>query len=62
MSIRDIIPLVNEILCRGYILGAIIWVTCLMIYIWSLGNKNKAKKNKKKTIIIKIILLYLVLD
>ena len=31
MSIRDIIPLVNEILCRGYILGTIIWVTCLKL-------------------------------
>ena len=49
MSIRFKIPLLNEILCRGYILGSIIWVMCLIIYTWSLGDKNKAKRNIKKT-------------
>lgn len=61
MSIRDKIPIINEILCRGYILGTIVWITCLMIYIWSLGNKNKIKNNKKKTsIIITIISMFVI--
>ena len=47
MSIRNKIPLLNEILCRGYILGTIIWVTCLVIYIWSMSDKNKEKRNHK---------------
>lgn len=52
MSIRDKIPLLNEVLCRGYILGAIVWVTCLIIYIWSMSDKNKEKRNYKKTNLI----------
>lgn len=52
MSIRDKIPLLNEVLCRGYILGTIIWVTCLIIYIWSMSDKNKEKRNYKKTNLI----------
>lgn len=51
---------INEILARLYILGCIIWVTCLIFYIWSLGKRNATKKNDKKyklriTIILSII-------
>lgn len=52
MSIRDKIPVINEMLCRGYILGVIIWVASLIIYVWSLGNTNKEKKNYRKNNII----------
>ena len=59
MSIRNEMPLINEILCRGYILGTIIWVISFMIYIWALGNKNKTKnyKNKKHIIVLIISIL-----
>lgn len=62
MSIRNNIPIINEILCRGYIFGTIVWTTCLMIYIWSLGNKNRIKNNKKKTsIIITVISIFAII-
>ncbi len=62
MSIRNKIPLLNEILCRGYILGTIIWVTCLVIYIWSMSDKNKEKRNHKKTnLIITVISFFVIL-
>lgn len=61
MSIRDRIPLVNEILCRGYILGSIIWVMCLIIYVWSLGNKNSVKKNSTKARIIITIISFILI-
>ncbi len=59
MSIRDQIPLLNEILCRGYILGSIIWVICLIIYIWNLSDENKDKRNNKKTSIVLTILSFI---
>lgn len=52
MNLRNKIPLLNEVLCRGYILGTIIWTTCLIAYVWSLSDKNKEKRNRKKTNII----------
>ena len=42
------IGVINEILARLYILGCIIWVTCLIFYVWSLGKRNATKKNDKK--------------
>lgn len=62
MSVRDRIPLVNEILCRGYILGSIIWVMSLIIYVWSLGNKNSVKKNSKKAKIIITIISFILIS
>lgn len=62
MSIRGKVSLLNEILCRGYILGSIIWVMCLIIYIWSLGNKNKTVKNSKKSKIIIIIISFIIIS
>lgn len=52
MNLRNKIPLLNEVLCRGYILGTIIWTTCLIAYVWSLSDKNKEKRNRKKVNII----------
>ena len=54
----------NEIIARSYLLGCIIWVTCLIVYIWSLGKKNQIKQNTKKykkiiTIVIVVIDLIL---
>ena len=54
----------NEIIARSYLLGCIIWVTCLIVYIWSLGKKSLIKQNTKKykkiiTIVIVIIDLIL---
>ena len=34
----------NEIIARSYLLGCIIWVTCLIVYIWSLGKKSLIKQ------------------
>ena len=54
----------NEIIARSYLLGCIIWVTCLIVYIWSLGKKSQIKQNTKKykkiiTIVIVVIDLIL---
>ncbi len=62
MNIRSKIPLLNEILCRGYILGSIIWVMCLIIYVWSLGNKNSVKKNSKKAKVIITIISFVLIS
>lgn len=61
MSIEKEVSLLNEILCRSYILGSIIWVTCLIIYVWSLGNRNKEKINSKKTKIIITIISFILI-
>lgn len=40
MSKRDIYPVLNELLCRTFILGCIIWFTTLVCYISSLGETH----------------------
>ena len=40
MSIRDRIPLFNEIFCRTYLLGIITWFSAVVCYIISLLNEN----------------------
>ena len=62
MSIRNEIPKLNEVLCRGYILGAIIWTTSFIAYIWSLGTRNKKVKNKRKRNVILTILLFVIIS
>ena len=47
MSIRQQIPIVNEIFCRGYILGCIVWAITFISYIFSLGRKDLFKKKNK---------------
>ena len=54
----------NEIVARSYLFGCIIWVTCLIVYVWSLGKKSQIKQNTKKykkriTIVITVIDLLL---
>lgn len=56
MHIREKFPLVNEILCRGYVLGTIIWTTCFIAYIWSLGAKN-SKKVRTRIIVVSSIVI-----
>ena len=60
MYYRHQIPLVNEMVCRSYLLFSIIWVTGLFVYIWSLGKKSgsldEQKKYKKKIIIFMLII------
>lgn len=46
MSIRDKYPILNEFLCRFYILGAVTWFIALLIYIWISGNSEKYKDTK----------------
>ena len=62
MSIRDEIPKLNEVLCREYILGTIIWTTSFIAYIWSLGTRNKKVKNKRKRNVILTILLFAIIS
>lgn len=40
--------IINEIFARSYILGCILWVTCLIVYTWSLGKKGLSKEETKK--------------
>lgn len=40
--------IINEVLARTYILGCILWVTCLIVYVWSLGKKGISKEENKK--------------
>lgn len=62
MSIRSEIPKLNEVLCRGYILGTIIWTTSFIAYTWSLGSRNKKVKNKRKRNVILSILLFVIIS
>ena len=62
MSIRDKIPILNEVLCRGFILCCIIWVTCLAAYVISLAYRNKEVKNRKKVIIRISIFAFIIIS
>lgn len=46
MSIRDKCPILNELLCRLYILGAVTWFISLLIYIWISGQSENYKDTK----------------
>lgn len=52
--------IINEVLARSYILGCIVWFTCLIVYIWSLGkkeiSKDKIKKYKRNISIIWVVI------
>lgn len=41
MSIRFQIPVINEILCRLYILGDLVWILTLIAYVKTLVSSNK---------------------
>lgn len=47
MKHRDKFPLFNELMCRLYILGAVTWFVCLLIYVWISGN-DELNNDKKK--------------
>ena len=44
MSIRHIYPIFNEVLCRAYILGVMIWINIILIYLHTLGRDMNDKK------------------
>lgn len=47
MKHRDKFPLFNELMCRLYILGAVTWFVCLLIYVWISGN-DELNNDKRK--------------
>lgn len=53
---RDKFPLLNEIFCRLYILGAIVFVSVFVLYMLTLGNKRKTNESKIKLPIMFIII------
>lgn len=52
MANRNFIPVLNEVLCRLYILGALVFVSCFIIYIWTLGSKKSIKLRKIPVVFI----------
>lgn len=44
MSIRDNYKILNEIICRTYILGVITWIDIILIYLSTFGKDNKYRK------------------
>lgn len=59
MSIRSKIPILNEVLCRIYIFGSIVFVSFFILYILSLGiikNEKRRLKFKVPTISILVII------
>ena len=52
--------IINEVFARAYILGCIIWTTCLIVYVWSLGKKDVPKKKNRKYKINISVLLFIV--
>ena len=56
MQNRDSVPLLNEIFCRTYILGTIVFVSAFILYMLTLGTKKKENFNvDKKTLDNKIV-------
>lgn len=47
MSIRSKIPILNEVLCRIYIFGSIVFVSFFILYMLSLGIINNEKRRLK---------------
>lgn len=46
ISIRDIHPLINEIMARIYIFGLVTWFASIVIYVWLLDKPNKYNENR----------------
>lgn len=58
MSKRELFPLLNEVLCRLYIFGSIVFVSFFIMYMLSLGvKKNKEKKVRFKVPTILVIIV-----
>lgn len=47
MANHDKIPLLNEILCRIYVLGIIVWMSLILAYLWSLGRNSMYEKTSQ---------------
>ena len=60
MSIRNEIPVFNEILCRTYLLGIITWFSAIVCYIISQLNENitTAKEILKNKLLLGYILIF----
>ncbi len=56
MQNRDSVPLLNEIFCRTYILGTIVFVSAFILYMLTLGTKKKENKGKIKLPIMFVII------
>ena len=48
ISVRYKLPALNEVLCRLYILGVIIWTSCMIAYIYAITNRDKLKDSFKR--------------
>lgn len=46
MSINDKIPILNEVLCRFYIFGTLVWLSILIAYIYCVTYSDKFKSVK----------------
>lgn len=60
ISVRYKFPALNEVLCRLYILGVIIWTSCMIAYIYAITNRDKLKDSFKRqkekfTIVLSLI-------
>ena len=60
ISVRYKLPALNEVLCRLYILGVIIWTSCMIAYIYAITNRDKLKDSFKRqkekfTIVLSLI-------
>lgn len=64
MKIRNLHPLLNEILCRGYIFGAATWIVTVVLYVVILNNNKKYTKLKdllKSPLVVSFVLICLVM-
>ncbi len=61
MANRDTMPVINEVLCRLYILGTIVFVTCITDYVLTLGKKDildRGRMSFKNSIIIVVSIIF----
>lgn len=61
MKNRIFFPMFNEIMCRLYILGVIVWLSLLLIYLWTLGKSITLKELINDFFVKIIITLYSIL-
>lgn len=66
MSIRDLYPVLCEVACRIYILIGTSWLTLLLFYIWSFGQRNveddNLVKKRAKKILAALFLLLIIIN
>ena len=58
MKNRILFPLLNELICILYIFGVVVWITIIIIYLWTLGKdlKNKRFKDVLRELFIKCVI------